>query len=197
MLKRDENMPSELRKLKYDGKCADCGAELKAGEEARIYRTKEGRYVIYCPDSKNHRNPMVRKPAARPTDTPPPAVPGTGRLDKPSGPAGSPVKSQAGVPEGGPRAGASKSTPAPSEAIMIGSIKDRVALRLAAAKSMVDRQFPDAKDYDGYSTLISKAFEQLMQEEQLEFAMQRQKRSQEWLEFERAKFLKQYGGAKA
>ena len=80
---------------------------------------------------------------------------------------------------------------------MIGSIKDRVALRLAAAKSMVDRQFPDAKDYDGYSTLISKAFEQLMQEERLEFAMQRQKRSQEWLEFERAKFLKQYGGAKA
>ncbi len=40
-------MAMKVITLKYDARCQDCGAELKAGTRARIYPTRGGRLLIY------------------------------------------------------------------------------------------------------------------------------------------------------
>ncbi len=40
-------MAMKVITLKYDARCQDCGAELKAGTRARVYPTRGGRLLIY------------------------------------------------------------------------------------------------------------------------------------------------------
>jgi len=87
-------MPARIEVLQYPAVCADCGAGLEPGEEARVYQGQDGRLTFYCLGPHKAR-PARRQGRAQASQVARPVAPASRQAIPPRYPAQAQAPTQA------------------------------------------------------------------------------------------------------